>query len=111
MKFLPLFVLILAVLDSTSCFAYTTKKREQRRPAFKASSSVTSKDEGGASPSPTTVGVPATAAFAFAPAVAHTAYASAHEDALDDEELIGYGTALITCFLSLALGFGLGYGT
>jgi hypothetical protein len=29
----------------------------------------------------------------------------------DDEELISIGTALVACALSLALGFGLGYGT
>jgi hypothetical protein len=49
---------------------------------------------------------------AAASAVAHNYYYPAeYTDDDDDEALIGFGAALITCAFSLALGFGLGYGT
>jgi hypothetical protein len=111
MRIVRLLFCFLAVLGTSS--AYTTKKREQRRPAFKASS--VTKEE---TTAPTSNAAPAPSGLpvAFAPAVAYAyahahAHASYHEDSLDDEELIGYTTAFISCFLSLAIGFGLGYGT
>ena len=107
MKYLAWLVVLLAVLDTS--FAYTAKKREQRRPAFNAASVTQHQKDAQSQSAPSTASN--TAAFAFAPAVAYTYSSAHHDDSLDDEELIGYGTALFTCFLSLALGFGLGYGT
>jgi hypothetical protein len=34
-----------------------------------------------------------------------------HYDTPDDDEDVSYGVALVSCMLSLAVGFGLGYGT
>ena len=103
MKFLLFFILLLATLDNAA--AFTTKKREPTRTAFKA---LNKKEESPASGSTATVATASgnAAALAFAP---YVAYDLSQEE--DDEVVIGYGTAIISCALSLALGFGLGYGT
>jgi hypothetical protein len=96
-----LLVLLLAAAVSD---AFTTKKRE-RHPAFK--SAPVSMEEQTTSASATgSAGGPlfAMPPHSMAPALMHP------EDA-EDELDIGYGTALVSCMLSLALGFGLGYGT
>jgi hypothetical protein len=77
--------------------AFTTKKRETARRAFKTPS-VTKEETVTASSN--------TAAFAFAPYVVPYVHAEG-----EDDMAIGYGTAIASCVVSLALGFGLGYGT
>ena len=110
MRVVRLLLLVLALLVSS--LAYTAKKQEQRRPAFKASPMATKEEPASGTKAVSTSGN--TAAFGFPPAaVAYTSifHYQQEEDGLEDEELIGYGTALISCVLSLAIGFGLGYGT
>jgi hypothetical protein len=81
--------------------AFTTKKRETARRAFKTPS-VTKEETVTPSASSNS------AAFAFAPYVVQYVHA---EGSLEDDMAIGYGTAIASCIVSLALGFGLGYGT
>lgn len=98
-----LLVVLLAVVGSD---AFTTKKRE-RRPAFK--SAPVSMEEQTASASASATGSGGGPLFAMPP---HSmAPALMHPQDAEDELDIGYGTALVSCMLSLALGFGLGYGT
>ena len=83
--------------------AFTTKKRDGR-PAF---------SNPPAAPAP--VSSPSKS-YAFAPttttATTNAALESYQEhDDYDDEVVVGYTTAVISCALSLVLGFGLGYGT
>lgn len=52
----------------------------------------------------------ASTTYAFAPAISY-AEVKYETDDVDDEVVIGYATALISCVLSIAIGFGLGYGT
>jgi len=104
MKFLLFFILLLGTLNNA--VAFTTKKREPTRTAFKA---LNKKEDSPSSGSNTVTAATASgnaAALAFAP---YVAYDLSQEE--DDEAVIGYGTAIISCALSLALGFGLGYGT
>lgn len=96
-----LLVLLLAVVGSD---AFTTKKRE-RRPAFK-SAPVSMEEQTASTSAAGSAGGPlfAMPSHSMAPALMHP-------EAAEDELDIGYGTALVSCMLSLALGFGLGYGT
>ena len=97
------------LLLSSGAAAFSTTKLDPRsRPSFKAAPSVSTKEKDSTSPAPVprdtaAFGVSNTAAASMAPAL--------YAEEEDDEELIGYGTALISCVISLALGFTLGYGT
>ena len=115
-------IMVLAVLlGGTS--AFTTNKQDRKHLAYKVGP--TTREESAPRTSselhqqptqkdhhaPTT-----TAAFgvnyaAQAAVAVHGPYYFTQEDDDDDENLIGFGTALVSCFVSLALGFGLGYGT
>jgi hypothetical protein len=110
MRGLLLFVVFLLITLGRST-AFTTKKREPTRRAFKSASVNNNMKEEAAAASPTTAAAAGgnSAAFAFAHRAA-VAHGMPHDD-LDEEVVIGYATALISCALSLALGFGLGYGT
>lgn len=119
-----IFILALLLASHEGVMAFTTKKldptaRSATRPAFAPSSSMTGKDkEESSSAAPVS-----TPAFAFGTNAAGAApvgtsnspsvYQSQQtvEEYEDDDELFGYGTALFSCVLSLALGFTLGYGT
>ena len=86
--------------------AFTTKKRE-RRPAFKATSvTKENNDEDSAN-------VPCASCGQMFALLQYpmTPVAVQHYEDSEDELDIGYGTVLLSCMLSLALGFGLGYGT
>jgi hypothetical protein len=109
-----LFLVVLVGLDGAT--AFTTKKHDRKRPAFKG---LNLKKDEDAQPTTTphaAAGPSNTAAFGVSSAAAQAGavaygpyYYTVEED--DDDELIGFGTAVISCVLSLALGFGLGYGT
>jgi hypothetical protein len=101
-----LLVLLLAVVGSD---AFTTKKRE-RRPAFK-SAPVSMEEQQTASASASATGNTAGAGPLFAMPSHSMASALMQPEDAEDELDIGYGTALVSCMLSLALGFGIGYGT
>ena len=78
------------------------------RPAFGASSNNNIEP----SPAPqqgTTNNVPALAFAGASVPVCNSNQAVA--DDVEDEVVIGYSVAIISCAISLALGFGLGYGT
>lgn len=113
--------LFMSSLPSTS--AFTTKKCE---PAFKAKEDSAPRGSASSSassaPSQSIVGQhhpgqqhqhkqlhSAANHYAFAPAVVY--YQVPAEENFDDEVVVGYATALISCALTLAIGFGLGYGT
>lgn len=86
--------------------AFTPKSRDHRaHPAFKAGAMV--KDKEDTAPLPVPSGTPV---FAFANQAASMSPAVLPQNE-DDDVLIGYGTALVSCVISLALGFSLGYGT
>ena len=90
--------------------AFTTKKIDPRSPraAFKASPSVTKdhKDD----TAPAAPGNTPVFAFTHSPA-ASMAPSVQHEEYEDDDEIIGYGAAVVSCVISLALGYTLGYAT
>eukprot|EP00538_Stauroneis_constricta_P001520 CAMPEP_0119549638 /NCGR_PEP_ID=MMETSP1352-20130426/3292_1 /TAXON_ID=265584 /ORGANISM="Stauroneis constricta, Strain CCMP1120" /LENGTH=121 /DNA_ID=CAMNT_0007595235 /DNA_START=290 /DNA_END=655 /DNA_ORIENTATION=- len=69
--------------------------------------------DNGATPFPP--GAASAYAFALPPnyvvTVNNGQYAIVNPDDVDDDVQIGYGTAIASCLLSIALGFGLGYGT
>lgn len=93
--------------------AFTTKPKHERstskRPAFKSVSHTADEATAEVQQQQTTTGGGSnTAAFVHPVAVAYGSHARTEED---DEEVIGYGTAVVSCVLSLVLGFGLGYGT
>jgi hypothetical protein len=130
-------VLVLATFlqDASAFSAKKHEKYEPTRPAFKApapgkqsKSKEVAVESSSSSPPPPCAAAAAASppnTLAFAPAMAYTAvhysqqqaaaaayYAPAQDDYLDDDTMvIGYTTAIISCTLSLALGFGLGYGT
>jgi len=84
--------------------AFTTKKRETSRRAFKTTS-VTLDQEHVTASATASHHSHNPAAFGFAASVVP------YEADLDDDIAVGYGTAIVSCVISLALGFGLGYGT
>ena len=89
---------------------FTTKKRE--RPAFKsaavAKEATEAMEEPQQAPSTTTSNNNGPMMFAHPPG---TMAASIPVHHYEDEVDVSYGAALVSCVLSLALGFGLGYGT
>jgi hypothetical protein len=107
--FRTLLLLCLALVGGAD--AFTTKKRE-KRPAFKYSPAVNNNNEynemAREEHTPAATGTQS-ARFALPPTAAmiQQQYAESAEEEID----VSYGTALVTCVLSLALGFGLGYGT
>jgi hypothetical protein len=121
--FSPFVVVALFMSSLPSTSAFTAKKcdpafkaKEESPPRGSASSSASS------APSQSIVGQPHSGQqhqhkplhstanhYAFAPAVVY--YQVPAEDNLDDEVVVSYATALISCAVTLAIGFGLGYGT
>jgi len=99
MKLLQLVVLAAVALSAE---AFTTKKREPTRPAFKtavnAAVAATVEHEVQREDQPV---------FAFK----GQAMVPVQVEVIDDEIEIGYTTGLLACVVSLALGFSLGYGT
>jgi len=111
--FLLLVLVLVSTFEGTAAFSTKPKHERSKRPAFNMSQK--NKDEAtakvGHQQKQTTTSTN-TAAFGVHPAAAAVAYGSyAHSAEEDDDELIGYGTAVVSCLLSLVLGFGLGYGT
>ena len=106
--------LLFLVLAVCECTAFTTKKRDNRRPTFKGAPSSPAAIEVIEEQPPQQLSAVADANTAAAGpmfAMPPTAMAHAATSLEEDEEDIGYGVAVVSCFLSLALGFGLGYGT
>lgn len=101
MRLLQLVVLVAAALNAS---AFTTKKREPTRPAFKASLA----NANNAATAP----VEQETAREEYPVLAFAGQAMVQVQVVDydDEAVIGYTTGLLACVVSLALGFSLGYG-
>ena len=99
-------VLLLVICEAN---AFTTRKRD-RRPAFKGTSPVVMESSTSKEDHPALSDASGAVMFAMHGSPMTPAVAIIQEDA-DDEIDVGYGTALVSCLLSLALGFGLGYGT
>ena len=108
---------------SRGATAFTAKKLDPRsRSAFKAAVPAMGKEREEPSSLPASGTSPAFAlphpgsmGVSMAPAVYNegtsTSPAVYNEEDEDDDELFSYGTALVSCVVSLALGFTLGYGT
>jgi hypothetical protein len=105
--------LLLLCLALAGADPFTTKKRE-RRPAFKsaavAKDATEAMEEPQQAPSATTSNNNGPMMFAFPPGTMAAAV-PVHNYEVEDEVDVSYGAALVSCVLSLALGFGLGYGT
>mmetsp|Transcript_59384 Transcript_59384/g.89570 ORF Transcript_59384/g.89570 Transcript_59384/m.89570 type:complete len:103 (+) Transcript_59384:237-545(+) len=102
MRSLPVLLLVLLI---SLCFdgshAFTTKKRE-RRHAFKSAPGVNEAREAShedQTPVASMVALPTTSS------------AAATVPVQEEEVDVSYGVAMVSCMLSLAVGFGLGYGT
>lgn len=113
MRLLHLVVLAMVAMMNAEAFT-ATKKREPTRPAFKSAvagtasvaSNVEQHEQQHQAP-PTNREDPPVFAFkgqAMVPVQVEVVHA-------DDDFEIGYTTGLVACVVSLALGFGLGYGT
>ena len=87
MKFLHWLALL--CLASSQVLAFSTKKHEPHRPAFRSIAAEK---------------MPASTPFAVAPPMTDVPAEQVEDD-------VSYSTAIIACTISLALGFGLGYGT
>ena len=91
--------------------AFSTKKRE-KRPAFQypavLKGSKESREEH-ATQSATSKGP--TTMFALPPSRTAAAIPSMYQEDSEEGVDVSYGVAMVSCMLSLALGFGLGYGT
>uniref|UniRef100_A0A7S1D6W9 Uncharacterized protein n=1 Tax=Cyclophora tenuis TaxID=216820 RepID=A0A7S1D6W9_CYCTE len=112
----------------TEASAFTTKKREATpgRHAFMDSNSQR-RQEGSATASAAAAVATSTAAATYSPDEIHgpptfiktaaplgpqvAAVAAQYEEDWDDDTVVGYGTGIVACVVSLALGFSLGYAT
>lgn len=107
MRLFKVVVLVLATLHGSS--AFTTKKRDTKRPAFQVlpanGVSVKEQQQGAARMEDSAQAHPAPA-FAFAGQMVPVKVVEA-----EDDVAVGYATGLVACVVSLALGFSLGYGT
>ena len=101
-------MMVLALLLS-GADAFTTKKRERRQ--YFNSASIVKEENQNKEQSAHANTSSSTSIFVQAPAtMATTIPHIIHED--DEEDLnISYGVAFASCVLSVALGFGFGYGT
>jgi hypothetical protein len=103
-------VILLLSLALTGADAFTTKKRE-KRPAFQSADVFKDRKEAKEEQmAPSTTSNAPTTMFALPPSTMAAAIPMMHQEA-EDEVDVSYGVAMVTCVLSLALGFGLGYGT
>lgn len=113
MKSIRMYILLAIALPFTNGF--TTKKKERRPvfpyPAFQKETALelqSSPEE--QTPHPSHHNHNGNTRFAFAPG-ATPVQQVAHYYEQEDEFDVSYSVALVSCMLSLALGFGLGYGT
>jgi hypothetical protein len=117
--FLVLAIALLAMLQKASAFVPNSsqqKRGSERRPAFSTSTPGSGienvMEDAAASPAgPSTT--TATSMFALPPTTSalSSALSAYYEEDNDEEQLdVSYGVALVSCVLSLALGFGIGYG-
>jgi len=117
-------IILAALIAVGDVIAFSTKKgMDMPRPAFKKAASMKETDESSsatASPHPGP-------AFAFATGSSSStsgtisnspsgssstiSVAQSQQDDLDDDLIIGFGTVVVSCAVSLVLGFSLGYGT
>jgi len=101
------FSFLLVLLVSSQTLAFTTKKLETKsRASFKSSSPVPKEDSPSHAPASTPV-------FAFNHATSKNSPSvlPSTEETDEDDDLVGYGTAVVSCMISLALGYTLGYAT
>ena len=101
--------LMLLVLILSSVEAFTTKKKERRTtlqfvPFTKEAAREQWSQEQQSGTSNT-----GSAMFAFSPGTSPVQVVQYYEP--EEEPDVSYSIALVSCMLSLALGFGLGYGT
>ena len=115
MKGLGMFILLAIAFPFTNGF--TTKKKERRHvfqyPVIQKDTALelqSSPEEQTPHPSNHNSNNNGNTKFAFAPG-ATPVQQVAHYYEQEDEFDVSYSVALVSCMLSLALGFGLGYGT
>lgn len=105
-------MLLLLTLAFSAAEAFTTKKKERRtifqHPVVPKESPFDQQPtQDGYAAQPNTKG--GSAMFAFAPGTTPVQVVQYHEP--EEEAEVSYSIALVSCMFSLALGFGLGYGT
>jgi hypothetical protein len=118
LSLLTVFLVLSTLMEGTVAFTTKNKVQERsKRPAFKGHT--TSRD----APPQSHETVATAASSSEATTTPYAAFVSAGQavqsfgyyhhptEEEDDEELITTTTAVVACVLSLALGFGLGYGT
>ena len=115
MKGIPMLLLLAIALPFTKGF--TTKKKERRPvfqfPAFQTDAALelhSSPEEQPPHPSHHNHNNLGNTKFAFAPGATPVQQVAQYYEQ-EDEFDVSYSVALVSCMLSLALGFGLGYGT
>mmetsp|Transcript_18351 Transcript_18351/g.42496 ORF Transcript_18351/g.42496 Transcript_18351/m.42496 type:complete len:124 (+) Transcript_18351:111-482(+) len=94
---------------SRPAFMDTNKQRREEATAATAAAAATASvpycaDETCNSP-------PFTTGMFVATSYVEAALAAQNENDWDDDTVVGYGTGIVACFVSLALGFSLGYVT
>ena len=107
-------LLVFLVASLMGADGFTTKKQERHQPAsfqspVKEGGKKTSDNNNLASHSGATGPL-----FALPSPAAYAAVPQEYQQFMmmqEEEEDVSYGVALVSCMLSLALGFGLGYGT
>ncbi|KAL3925497.1 MAG: hypothetical protein SGILL_000364 [Bacillariaceae sp.] len=115
MKAVSLLLLVVLAITSTGSHAFVPntgssssgststsnqKRTSERRPAFSAAPVMDTKEELVPASTPSSM-------FALPPSAMTAALTAAYEE---EEPDVSYGVAMVSCVLSLALGFGIGYG-
>ena len=100
-----LLVLLLVCCSVEFGSAFSTTKHDRKRPAFKGKSAEDHPYRQEVQPSSVTAPQqpPTVAAFVNSAALYYVDE--------EEEELVSVGLALISCVLTMAIGFGIGYGT
>lgn len=105
--------LLLLTLAFSEVEAFTTKKKERRtpfqHPVFPRESALDQQPHEGYTPQPNTKSGGSPIMFAFAPGTSPVQVVQYYDP--EEEGEVSYSIALVSCMLSLAVGFGLGYGT
>jgi len=125
-------VILFMIVGNSKCMGFSTKKIERSYPAFKKAQSKSqpsattysdnAKHNGNNNPTTAPFGmytaskvataVSSTSQTSKASVSSSSSIAHYYDDHEDDEAIIyGYGTIVLSCALSIALGFSLGYGT
>jgi hypothetical protein len=108
-----LWLFVLAMAIDAYAFMPNSQKTE-RRPAFSAAPVIDASNnknlQSDHAALPTVGPSPASAMFALPPSAMVATLSAAYFEEDEEPSDVSYGVALVSCVLSLALGFGIGYG-